>query len=143
MFSTSAGLAANFSSINGTEAWDPETTMPPLGLDATTAATSEYTQARSSFYLSAAKKLTESLVVLSPAYWDNIYLETEKRIAPLKLTPPVCSKTSRILIALSDYMSNVKRFTSYATSMTEALMSLTPVSIAIPRLFIFCGRFRH
>jgi hypothetical protein len=136
--SRNSGLAANFSSIGGIAAWDPDTTMPPLGLGATKP--SQYTLERSSFYLSAAKNLTESLVELSPAYWDSIYLEKEKSVAELKLNPPTCSETSRILTALSDYLSNVKKFTSYGTTMTSAMMSLAPVSKAAICSCVPCAR---
>jgi hypothetical protein len=128
LVASSSILATNFSGIGGIDAWDPETTIPPLGLDSTPVPT-EYTHARSSFYLSAAKSLTESLVKLSPAYWDNMYLQTEKRIAPLQINQPKCSEKNKILLAYSDFLSQVKSFTNYASSMTAAQMSLAPVSI--------------
>jgi hypothetical protein len=57
--------------------WDPDTQLPTLP-DATDFTNPEYNVATSTWYLNAQKNLSEALIDLSPAFWQNFYLEAKQ-----------------------------------------------------------------
>jgi hypothetical protein len=133
---TSVELAGEFTDVAGIGKWNPETTLPTLELNPTSPGQIDYEQASALWYLSFEKNLTKTLVDLSPAFWDSIYLENAKTINPVLLSPPSCAKyQDQIITALSVYLANVKNFTNYGNSMTSAEMSLAPASTIGALLF--------
>lgn len=74
-----SGSALNeaFAAKAGVKAWDPSAVMPSLpevGKNGTSL-NQDYSRSSSAWYLSQEQSLSESLIEMSPAYWDSIYLE--------------------------------------------------------------------
>ena len=125
-----SALKEAFAGQAGVKPWNPSSDMPSLpevGSNGTSV-NQEYTMKSSAWYLSQEQSLSESLIEMSPAYWDSIYLENEKNLVPVILDPPPCEKwQSDIKNALVNYLGNVKNMTNYGSAMTAATMSLVPV----------------
>ena len=67
--------------------WDPNTELPPPPTLNADGAFENQTYADGSYvwYLGAQSNISESLITMSTARWDSIYLENEKQIAPSEL----------------------------------------------------------
>ena len=105
-----ANIAEDFGGIGGF-CFDADTTMPPLPTTGSglTDVQVEYNGDSADWYLSAQKNLSDSLVSLSPAFWDSIYIENYKNCEPIIQSPPSCGKYGgEIQTALLDYLANVK-----------------------------------
>lgn len=127
-----SGSALNeaFAGKAGVKPWDPIADMPSLPEVGTngTSLNQDYSRSSSAWYLSQEQSLSESLIEMSPAYWDSIYLENEKNLVPVILDPPPCEKwQSDIKNALVNFLADVKNMTNYGSAMTTASMSLVPV----------------
>lgn len=74
--------------------WDPNTEIPPppdipgTSDDSVAFENQEYADACYQWYLDGQKKLSDSLIVWSPAKWEAIYLESEKQYDPGELHRP-------------------------------------------------------
>ncbi len=69
--------------------WNPNIQLPPLpSLNADGAFENQtYADASYDWYLEAQTKTSNSLVNMSSAYWDSIYLANEKQITPSEFEP--------------------------------------------------------
>ena len=67
--------------------WNPNTQLPPVPNSTSNGAfgNPEYANASYSWYLSGQKNLSQSLITMSSAFWQSIYLENEKQIEPSEL----------------------------------------------------------
>lgn len=67
--------------------WNPNTQLPPPpNLNAEGGFENQtYADASYQWYLEAQQNVSESLVTMSTARWDSIYLENEEQIAPSEL----------------------------------------------------------
>ena len=94
--------------------WDPDTQLPTLP-DATDFTNPEYNVATSTWYLNAQKNLSEALIDLSPAFWQNFYLEAENNFDPTINNPPGCGVASSITDSLNEYLNTVQNFSNYVS----------------------------
>lgn len=76
--------------------FDPNTELPPPPNMTADGAFQDptYAEASQQWYLGAQQNVSESLATMSTAYWDSIYLENEKQIAPSE------SRSCALLIVL-------------------------------------------
>ena len=126
-------LEEAFAGQAGVKPWNPSSDMPSipeLGANGTSV-NQEYNMKSSAWYLSQEQSLSESLVEMSPAYWDSIYLQNEKNLVPVIQDGFPCENWQEDMNkALVDYLADVKNMTNYGSAMTSASMSLVPVRIS-------------
>lgn len=81
---TSSGILFSKTSV---VPWNPNTELPPPPTLNADGAFENQTYADESYvwYLGAQSNISESLITMSTARWDSIYLENEKQIAPSEL----------------------------------------------------------
>jgi len=121
-------LDGDFSSIVGLRGWDPDTEMPPLpDLDSSSPEQMYYNGNSSLWYSNAQKNLSNALVEMSSAFWNNIYLQNEETLSPLVVNPPSCKKAGDIKQTITTYLLNVKNFTNYGSQMTASETTLVPL----------------
>lgn len=67
--------------------WNPNTQLPPVPNSTSNGAfgNPEYANASYNWYLSGQQNLSQSLITMSSAFWQSIYLENEKQIGPSEL----------------------------------------------------------
>ena len=62
----------------------------------------------SAWYLASQKNISNALVTLSSAFWDNIYLENENTLSPYIVNPSNCKESSTIKQTVTQYLTEVK-----------------------------------
>ena len=101
--------------------WDPNTQLPTFP-DSSDIANPDYNEAASTWYLNAQKNLSAALIELSPAFWQNFYLEADNNFAPTINNPPSCGAASSIVESINEYLITVQNFSNYVSMALVAVM---------------------
>eukprot|EP00984_Skeletonema_dohrnii_P019706 scaffold9477_cov84-Skeletonema_dohrnii-CCMP3373.AAC.1 len=114
--------------------WNPQTQLPPPPTSNADGsfANPKYANGSYQWYLNGQKVLSDSLVDMSPARWDAIYLENEQQLGPSE-SPRYAEAIFLIIYTQSSRLQQVpvrncvKSMSNYGSAMTTAAMALDPI----------------
>lgn len=129
-------LLQSFAGALSAFTWDPNSQLPTFP-DATDITNPDYNDAAGTWYLNAQKNLSNALISLSPAFWQNFYLEAENNFEPTINNPPGCGVASSITDSLNEYLNTVQNFSNYVCMILVVSMSIFCLCPASLQLVLF------